>query len=616
MRSKSLSANKNFLIGSILVGLLISGVALVPQIDLWINCGNSCSGIYAITDLDEPYYAGYLQSLMDGKPRRNSPISGAVDSETTPQKESVLSIQFLASYPPALLAQAFNLSISNLMILISLVSAFFAAVAIYWLVYLFTEDNTSAFVGTLFILFLGNLAAGQGSTFSLISPDSSHILNSLVFMRRTVPAISFPALFLFIVFVWKFFNEDSSATKLKSAFLALCSFTFCVYSYYFFWTTAFAWFFSLIGLLMIFRFEKLKENLFYLIGFGVSLIIVLIPYLILISNRGTDIDSAFVINSNHAPDLWRPPEIVSYVSTALIILFVLLRQIDLKDFQVIFLLSLNLVVIIVFNQQIITGYQIQLFHYQFFCANFLATLSVFLLIFILVKQLISFDRLKLLMILLASLPICVGAFDTIDGSLRADTLNLRRNQLLPVLERVKIISRSPEFQINNSKSVVLSFDLSDGAYFSGLEIPALTSQPILWGPHLNLIPDITKKEDIRRLNTFLYFQNISSDKLKTSLSRKELWMAIGYLGPEKTSNIYSGKLTPVTEEEIERIVDDYEKFTRNFSYQDAQNPLISLVLVNRTLENNLANLDRWYERDAGQAIGDYILYQVKLRQPQ
>jgi len=28
---------------------------------------------------------------------------------------------------------------------------------------------------------------------------------------------------------------------------------------------------------------------------------------------------------------------------------------------------------------------------------------------------------------------------------------------------------------------------------------------------------------------------------------------------------------------------------------------------------NFSNLDRWYERDAGERVGDYTLYQLKLR---
>jgi hypothetical protein len=28
---------------------------------------------------------------------------------------------------------------------------------------------------------------------------------------------------------------------------------------------------------------------------------------------------------------------------------------------------------------------------------------------------------------------------------------------------------------------------------------------------------------------------------------------------------------------------------------------------------DLTNLDQWYERDAGEVIGDYTLYKVKLR---
>jgi hypothetical protein len=29
--------------------------------------------------------------------------------------------------------------------------------------------------------------------------------------------------------------------------------------------------------------------------------------------------------------------------------------------------------------------------------------------------------------------------------------------------------------------------------------------------------------------------------------------------------------------------------------------------------NNLSNLDRWYERDAGEKVGDFIIYRLRLK---
>ena len=615
MHKIRLSAHKKFLIGSILTGLIISIFALAPQIDLWLSCEDKCNGIYAIMDSDEPFYAAYLQSLMDGKPRRNSPYSGAVDSPQTPQKESGLYIQFLASYPLAWLGKVFNLSISQLMILTSLLAGFLSALAIYWLVYQFTEDNISAFVGTLTIIFLGATVGGQGATFSLLSTEGPHLQHNLIFLRRIVPAIGFPAMFLFIAFVWKFFNAETQSAKLKSAVFAFCSFTFCVFTYFYFWTTAFAWFFGLVLLLGIFHFEKLKENLNYILCFGLSLVLVLLPYFMMVFNRQDNIDSALFMTFTRKPDLWRLPEIVSYFTTALILIFAKFRLLDLKDSKIIFLLSLNLVTVVVFNQQIITGRSLQPFHYQFFCVNYLATFSLFFLFYILLKQFLSFDRLKLLMLLILSLPLTIGIFDTICGVSIFSSINLYRDKLVPISERIKTVSQTAEFRANNKNSVVMPFDLADSLYFNGIEIPALTSQPILWSLHLNLMPDISAKEDKKRLKQFLYYQNVAPKQLKGLLEEKANLIALGFFGGERISDVYTGKITPITQAEIDEIVADYGNFIENFNYEDAQNPLISFVLVNKKFDNDFTNLDRWYQRDEGEIVGDYILYQVKLRQP-
>lgn len=611
----SLSAQRNFLIGAILTGLIIAGFAIYPQIELLMGCENKCNNIYAISDFDEPFYAAYLQSLIDGKPRRNSPFSGTVDSSETPQKESYLSIQFLATYPLVFLAQTFNLSISQLMILCSLIVSFLSGLIIYWLFYLFTKDDISSLVATLFILFLGNLVGGQGATSTLFSSDGVHYFNSLIFLRRYVPAISFPALFLFIIFVWKLFTTDSNSTKHKSAILAFCSFTFCVYTYFYIWTTAFAWFFSFVFLYSIFNYEKLKENSKLLLGLGLSFVGILIPYFILVFNRQQHIDSALFINFTREPDFWRLPETISYISTASIFIFAKFRMVELKDPKIIFLLSLNLVTVVVFNQQIITGRSLQPFHYQFFSVNYLVTFSVFFLIYTLLKQLLTVDRLRLVITLLVSLPICVGIFDTVVGSTSFTSLNLTRDNLIPLSDRIKEIVKTPEFKTQNQNSVVLTFDFAKPSYFYGSEIPALSSQPILWSLHLNLMTDISPQEDKNRLKQFLYYQNVDGNQLRNNLNQKNTLISLGFFGGERISDIYTGKVNQITSEEIDKVIDDYQSFTQNFSYQNAQKPLLSFVLANRKVENDFTNLDRWYQRNEGEEFGEFILYQVKLRQP-
>jgi len=40
---------------------------------------------------------------------------------------------------------------------------------------------------------------------------------------------------------------------------------------------------------------------------------------------------------------------------------------------------------------------------------------------------------------------------------------------------------------------------------------------------------------------------------------------------------------------------------------------LSYLIIHSDKRPDFANLDRWYERDAGERIGEFILYRVKLR---
>ena len=193
MRKKFLPKSRSFWLWSILTGLLFVTVALAPQFDLINARGGDWNGIYATNEFDEVAYAAYVQSIIDGQPRRNSPYSGRIDRAPTPQKESLFSIQFFSTYPLALTARVLGLNGSQAMMLLSAAVGFLSAFAIFSLFYLFFRNAPLSFVGTSAVLFGGALVAGQGSLIAFISPESVQYYFSMLFLRRTSPATSFPS---------------------------------------------------------------------------------------------------------------------------------------------------------------------------------------------------------------------------------------------------------------------------------------------------------------------------------------------------------------------------------------------------------------------------------------
>jgi hypothetical protein len=613
MKKQLFLFNKQYLFFSFLSGILVVAFALLPQIDLWKTRGDDYHGAYAVIDFDEPFYAAYIQSQKDGKPFKNSPFSGMMDSEETPQKDSYLSIQFLSTYPIAVFSDIFELSISQTMILVTVLCGFLSSFIIFRLFYLFTLDVFSSSVGTLLVLVCGAFAGGQGGIISSILPENVQYANPLLFLRRSNPAISFPILFLFFIWVWEFFCSVKTQTKIVFSILAVGSFAFTVYAYYFHWTTAFAWLFGLLILWAIFRFNDLWRNKLHLFILFTGALAALIPYLIQVSNRTGSTDSSLFLVSTHQPDLFRIPELISYLT--IIVLWIAKHKewINIKDSKILFLLSLALVAPMVFNQQILTGRSLQPFHYEFFCVNYISVLSLTIVCFILLKERSKSGDFRKLLLSLGITVVFFGYFDSLPGISTMREINVRRDELLPVAEKVRSINQNSPPPLINQPTVLLSFDFVETSYLNSIDFPAFGSQAVLWGPHISMFPDISSEENQRRLFKALYYQGFNKERFKTELKQNILLLFSVFNG-ERVSKIYTGEIRPISNEEIEEMAEKYERFYQSFDLREATTPTLSYILVNKnSKKNDFSIVDQWYNRDGGEIFGNFILYRVKIR---
>src|SRR5688572_1834626 len=85
-------------------------LALLPQIHLWIVRGQDWNGGYVSPHVDEPLYSAYVNSLINGRARKNDPFGGKDSSATVPLPESTFSIHPLPAYAIALPARAVGIS--------------------------------------------------------------------------------------------------------------------------------------------------------------------------------------------------------------------------------------------------------------------------------------------------------------------------------------------------------------------------------------------------------------------------------------------------------------------------------------------------------------------------
>lgn len=589
-------------------GAIVAAYALAPQLQLWALRGHAWTGVYAIHDFDEPQYAAYIQSLIDGKPRRNQPYTGVVEMPEKPLKESFFSIQFCAFYPVAIPARLLGMNSSTAMIAFNAVVGFLAGLALFWLFYILFERAFLAFVGTVAVYSCGMLVAGQGSFINWISPESIYYTIAFPFARRAVPGIGFPALFLFFGFVWKFVSADTRRTRIYSVGGAFFSFAFLVYSYFYLWTAAAGWLCGLILLWLLFRSEDWRKTIVPLAASGLLFCAALVPYFILTANRSTAMDSVFLLDFTHRPDLLRLPEILSFAVLAGFTAARFLGWIDWREPKIVFLMSFALVAPIVFNQQILTGRSLQPIHYQFYSANYIAGFAAVSLLFVLLLKKAPPRRVGKILFLVCLIALYNGYSDGQKSVKSGRGVNDWRNDLMPVAEKIKSLSAQ-----SGKTGTVLSFDFTPFTVKNSDELPALSSQAVVWSLHQEAGSDLTPEENHLRIFKFVYYQNLSEEWLKSELMKEKSDLATGFFGWGRSFNVFTKDADPITESEVEEVVDSYRRFKENFNAADAKSPLLTFVIAHESSKNDYTILDKWYQRDAGEKVGKYILYSVMLK---
>ena len=234
-------------------------LSLVPQCRLWLARGSQWQGAYATVDGDEFLYSAYINALIDGRPRRNDPFSGRDDHPNAPLPESAFSIQLLPPLIISSLAKLFRLTASTSFILLIGFSALSAAITVFWLLKLLTDHDRLAALGTLFVLLLGTLAAGEGVLAAFFTQDVSRL--GLAFLRRYQPAAPF---FLFFAFVGLVYSGLTSARSYCRRLLAALSGVILgslIFSYVYLWTAGAAWLVTMACLYLYLRSDQRRQTI-------------------------------------------------------------------------------------------------------------------------------------------------------------------------------------------------------------------------------------------------------------------------------------------------------------------------------------------------------------------
>jgi len=541
-------------------------------------------GSYAIIDYDELSYSAYLNSLMHGRPRRNDPYT----SDREKDAENLFSIQFLPPYVLAIIARASRVSASTVFILLMPLMAFLSSLAIFWFFYSVIGNAKAASVFMLIVLLCGGLVSQSGFKFGVA-------YSAFAFLRRYVPAVPFPLFFVFCLCSWRAFNLRFKRAKLWALFAGLV-FSFLVFSYFYLWTAAAAWFFSLTMLWLIARPDE-RSHVFAVVAIllGIS-VPALSLYFYLLSRRTQTTDIAQALTYTHAPDLFRPIEIMGFLTLGWLIWGVLRRSINFRSPLAVLTASFAIAPMVVFNQQIVTGITLQPFHYEQFIINHVVLVGL-----VLAYQMLG-QHIKIRLFLWVVFAVGIGLATGLKEAHGNLSLNVRRDEAKPVFERLD--------------SLVVHSDTDAIALFNNsllaASAPTCSSVAQLWAPNLYTYSYTSRTEEIERLHLYLYYLGVDPLGLETDL-RQNIQLQAAVFGLHRVNSLLSPQFTPISDDEMHEAVAAYSAFIKGLSLEQVSRWPVSYVVMIDQEGYNLSNLDRWYFRDSGEVVGGCVLYRVRLK---
>jgi len=581
----------------ILSALVMTLLSLYPQLDILVRERGHWAGSYAYIDTDEVAYSAYLQAIIDGRPRRCNPYSGVDPAGGQPSTESLFSIQFAAAYLVAIPARLLHLSASSVFILlIPLVSAA-SALVLYWFLVQVTGHSRIAAAGVLIVLCLPTLVSAQGPIGLLYW--SPHGWSYLTFQRRYLPAIPFPVFLILFGVVWKLLNKTDTCV-IRSLAVGI-SIAFLMYSYFFLWTAALAWL-TCIGILWLIArpAERRRTLLVVAIIYGI-VFTALVPFVILLSKRSAEMDSVQALTLSRIPDVTRPSELLSTALLVVLLLLIRFKRLRLSDPAVLFALSLLASPLIIFNQQVITGRELQAFHYEEFVTSY-----TFLIALVICWQVFSKNKLipnsaasRTVTLAMSAFSILYAGIIVVSLSQAALDDNLTREQNVRVMARLKELPNP-----NSGMVMFLNPRLGDS-------LPTFSPVPQLWAAHMAVFPGVRPIEVRERFYQYLYYSDVTPLSLHESLMAKNYMISSALFGFEREAEHLTQQFKPITATDIADETRSYEKYVTAFGRSDAARyPLTYFITC---VDSPNANIERWYEKESAEGIGECVIYQLKLR---
>jgi hypothetical protein len=282
--------------------------------------------------------------------------------------------------------------------------------------------------------------------------------------------------------------------------------------------------------------------------------------------------------------------------------------------RVIFAASFALLPLVLFNQQVFTGRSIQPYHFETFVANYAVLVGLVIVTTLLYQPI---KRRSLLWI--AVLCFLWGAVEVSLPTLANYRANVAADQMVPVLLRLQELSKQDgtlSSLRDQGRASTLVF--SPQRDVMGL-LPTWTPQGTLLGMGVLDFGGASQKERKEMFYMYLYYSAVDAGRLREILdgnandSFMSHYARIAIFGHERVVPMLSFDFKPVQQEEIEDEGRAYQAYVDSFSQERVLMHQLTYVVARVEGESDLSHVDLWYERDAGERIGDYNLYRLNLR---
>ena len=246
--------------------------------------------------------------------------------------------------------------------------------------------------------------------------------------------------------------------------------------------------------------------------------------------------------------------------------------------EALFAASFALMPFVVFNQQVITGYSLQPFHYESFIANYVALVGAVVVAVILWR---GPDGGKPIRYRMAGRLVFVAIWWAAIEVLAPTKVMIRDSQFTDraaaVCQRLRQLSNSDGASARtsgpNPRPLVLASDNK-----VSLILPTFAPLAVLWASNFDFL-NIEPGESRKRFYEYLYYTGIDGNHFMKELGQPMNDLAIAAFGHERVIPDLSISPKPITSEEIALEVGDYQAFVASFTRERANEHVLAYVVV-------------------------------------